>query len=326
VTHLNISEIAKLAGVSRATVSRYFNDGYISEDKREAIKRVVEETGYRPSRQAQMLRMKKTGMIGVIVPKIASASIGKVVEGILSVLNEKGYEMLLAVTQNDVAKELEYLDTFDEKQVDGIILVATIFSSEYKRALKKITVPVVIAGQYLKGYCCVYHDDYNATYDLTKYILSLGRKNLGYIGAIMQDKAVGGERYKGYCNAVEKYGQPNMSQQFEIAEFNSNSAYEKTELLISKYSELDAIICATDTMASGVIRCLRDNNITVPDKILVAGQGDSEISKVTTPPLVTVRYSYEKSGQIAVDMLLKLLENGENEVSEIKLGYTIVNN
>lgn len=321
---MNISEIAKLAGVSRAAVSRYFNNGYISDDKREAIKKVVEETGYRPSRQAQMLRMQKTGMIGVIVPKVASASIGKVVEGILAVLNERGYEMLLAVTQNDIAKELEYLAAFDEKHVDGIILVATIFTPEYKRALKKITVPVVIAGQYLKGYCCVYHDDYHATYDLTKYMIEKGCQNLGYIGAIMQDKAVGENRYNGYCNAIDKYATPNQKEQYEIADFSSQSAYEKADILISKYDSLDGIICATDTMAAGVIRYLRDKNIQVPNKILVAGQGDSEISKVISPPLITVQYSYEKSGQLAVEMLLRRLEDGEDIIREVKLGYSII--
>lgn len=84
--------IAKTHGavVSNAAVSRYFNNEYISQEKREAIRKAVEETGYRPSLQAQTLRTKKTKMIGVIVPKIASASIGKVVEGILSVLNRSG--------------------------------------------------------------------------------------------------------------------------------------------------------------------------------------------------------------------------------------------
>ena len=104
---MNIAEIAKRAGVSSAAVSRYFNDGYISEEKREKIRRVVEETGYRPSVQAQTLRTKKTKMIGVIVPKVASASIGRVVEGILSVLNGRKYQMLLAVRSEErrVGKE-----------------------------------------------------------------------------------------------------------------------------------------------------------------------------------------------------------------------------
>ena len=191
---MNIAEIAQLAGVSRAAVSRYFNNGYISQEKREAIRKVVEETGYRPSIQAQTLRTKKTKMVGVIVPKVASASIGKIVEGLLSHLEGNGYQTLLAVTQNDPKKELEYLSAFHEKQVDGVILLATILSPEHKRMLKKISVPVVIIGQQLNGYYCVCHDDYHASYDLTKLFLEKGRKKLGYLSAIQQDKAVGAER------------------------------------------------------------------------------------------------------------------------------------
>ena len=176
---MNIAEIAKRAGVSSAAVSRYFNNGYISEEKKERIRRVVEETGYRPSVQAQTLRTKKTKLVGVIVPKIASASIGRVVEGILSILNANGYQMLLAVTQNDPKKELEYLDTFRDKQVDGVVLVATVLTAEHKKTLKNMSVPTVVVGQQLSGCCCVYHDDYHASYDLSGMMLEKGRKKLG---------------------------------------------------------------------------------------------------------------------------------------------------
>lgn len=321
---MNIGEIAKLAGVSRAAVSRYFNHGYVSEEKREAIRKVVEETGYRPSMQAQMLRTKKTRMIGVIVPKIASASIGRVVEGILSVLNEKGYQMLLAVTQNDPKKELEYLSVFCDKQVDGVILVATVFTLEHKRMLKKATVPVVIVGQYLSGQCAVFHDDYHASYDLTKLLLEKGRKNLGYIGAIQQDRAVGEARYRGFCDAVSDAGLDNLKGHYVTAAFSVASGYEKAGELLEKYSGLDGLVCATDTMAAGVMQYLREHGIRVPEQILVAGQGDSEMAKVTVPPLITVHYSYEKSGEIAVQMLMELLEKKEGVMKEVKLGYFIV--
>ncbi len=93
----------------------------------------MEETSYRPSVQAQTLRTKKTKIVGVVVPKVASASIGRAVEGILSVLNESVYQMLLAVTQNNPKKEVEYLAAFQERQVDGVILVATVFTAAHKR-------------------------------------------------------------------------------------------------------------------------------------------------------------------------------------------------
>lgn len=321
---MNIAEIAKLAGVSRAAVSRYFNDGYISQQKREAIRKVVEETGYRPSVQAQTLRTKKTKMIGVIVPKVASASIGRIVEGVLSVLNESEYQALLAVTQNNPKRELEYLSAFHDKQVDGVILVATVLTSEHKRILKALSVPVVIVGQRLTGYCCVFHDDYHASYDLTKLFIEKGRKKLGYMSAIQQDKAVGAERYRGFRDAVRDMGYEELTDNFVIVSFSVASGYEKTKELLEKCGNPDGIICATDTMAAGCMQYLREHKIEVPKQILVAGQGDSEMARITDPPLTTVHYSYEKSGQIAVQMLMELLGQGEAALKDVKLGYHLV--
>lgn len=321
---MNIADIARLAGVSRAAVSRYFNDGYISKEKREAIRKVVEETGYRPSVQAQTLRTKKTKMIGVIVPKIASASIGRIVEGVLSVLNESRYQTLLAVTQNDPKKELEYLAAFHEKQVDGVILAATVLTPEHKRLLKNVSVPVVLVGQQLSGHCCVFHDDYHATYSLTKLFLENGREKLGYISAIQQDQAVGAERFRGFQDAVCGMGFEKLMEHFVTASFSVASGYEKTGELLERYKDLDGIICATDSMAAGCMQYLRDHKIEVPKQILVAGHGDSDLARVTTPPLVTVHYFYEKSGEIAVQMLLELLGQGKTALQEVKLGYEIV--
>ena len=112
---MNINEIAKLANVSRATVSRYFNDGYVSAEKREQIRRVIEETGYKPSAQAQMLRTKKTKQIGVIIPKINSESISGMISGISKELKQAGFWLLLANTENQEREEVEYLKLFFRK-------------------------------------------------------------------------------------------------------------------------------------------------------------------------------------------------------------------
>lgn len=321
---MNIKEIARRAGVSSAAVSRYFNNGYISEEKQEAIRKVVEETGYRPSLQAQTLRTKKTKMIGVIVPKITSASIGRIVEGILSALNESEYQMLLAVTQNDPKKEVEYLNAFHDKQVDGVILAATVFTAEHKRVLKTLSVPVVIVGQHLPNYYCIYHDDYHATYDLTKLFLEKGRKNLGFLGAMQQDQAAGAARYQGFRDAVCDMGFERLADHFVTAAFSLASGYEKTGELLKKWKDLDGLICATDAMAVGAMQYLREQGIHVPEQMLVAGHGDSELARVTMPPLVTVHYFYEKSGGLAVTMLMSLLRHEESAVREVKLGYRLV--
>ena len=98
---MDINQIAQLAGVSRATVSRYLNDGYVSQEKRAAIARVIKETGYVPSQYAKSLRTGKSNIVGVIIPKINSASVSRMVAGMTTVLNEAGYQLLLANTDND---------------------------------------------------------------------------------------------------------------------------------------------------------------------------------------------------------------------------------
>ena len=321
---MNIAEIARMAGVSRAAVSRYLNDGYLSEQKREAIHRVVEETGYRPSVQAQTLRTRKTRMIGVIIPKLASASVGRIVEGILSVLNESGYQMLLALTQNDSHRELEYLHAFHGKQVDGVILVATCFTPGHRRMFRESAVPVVIVGQRLSGQCSVFHDDYNASCDLTRLFLEKGRCRLGYLSATHRDAAAGAERYRGFCDAVREQGHEELAEHFVTAAFTVASGYEKAAELYKSYPDMDGLICASDTIAVGAMRYLREQGIRIPEQILVAGHGDSDLAGVTEPPLTTVHYFYEKSGETAATMLTELLDGREGAVKEVKLGYYIV--
>ena len=224
---MNIAEIAKLAGVSPSAVSRYLNQGYLSQEKKEAIRKVIEETGYRPLAQAQALRTRKTKTIGVILPKIDSFSIGSIMAGIDSVLEQKGFQILLADTHNDPARELDYLDSFDDQRVDGVIFIGTVFTAGHITMLEKSRVPVVVVGQQLAGVSCVYHDDYHAFYDMTRLLTEKGCRRLGYIGALPQDRAVGQERSRAYCDAVRDAGLEDQAGHIAVADFTISSGREK---------------------------------------------------------------------------------------------------
>ena len=105
------------------------------------IRKVIEETGYQPSSQAQMLRTKKTKLVGVIIPKINSDTVGRMVAGISDVLNRSGYQLLLANTDNNIEEELKYLNLFKDNQVDGILFIATMFTAKHRKLLKECKVP-----------------------------------------------------------------------------------------------------------------------------------------------------------------------------------------
>lgn len=320
---MNIAEVAKLAGVSPAAVSRYLNQGYLSQEKKEAIRKVIEETGYRPLAQAQALRTRKTRTIGVVLPKIDSFSIGSIMVGIDSVLEQRGFQILLADTHNDPARELEYLDSFDDQRVDGVILIGTVLTSKHIAALKKSRVPVVVAGQQLAGVSCVYHDDYHAFYDMTRLMIGKGCRKLGFIGALPQDKAVGQERSRAYCDAVRDAGLEEQAGHTAVADFSISSGREKAQELLEVYGPLDALICATDSMAAGALQYLKNQGIHVPEEMRVSGQGGSDLCEVTTPTITTIRYYYQESGENAAALLLERLENPDAPAKEVKLGYAI---
>jgi LacI family sucrose operon transcriptional repressor len=282
----------------------------------------------------------------VILPKIDSSSTGHVVSGVLSVLNEYGYHLMLADTQSNPEKELEYLSVFGEKRVDGIILIATVLTDAHKEILERLEIPIVIVGQKAEGYPSVYHDDFHAIYDMTRNILEKGRTNLGYIGVMEEDQAAGMERYQGYRKAVCEAGLEALAEHYIVSDFTIEGGYVKTKELLARYDDLDGILCATDEIAIGVIKYLKEQKIPIPEQIMVTGNGDTMLSDVVEPSLTTIHYRYEESGITAAQILLELISADEkpgkentsdknqrkemtlernNKVGkEIKMGYFII--
>ena len=320
---MNINEIASLAGVSRATVSRFLNNGYVSEEKRQRIKKVIDETGYRPSAQAQTLRTKKTNLVGVIIPKINSDSIGRMVAGISLVLSQAGYQLLLANTDNNEKEEIKYLKVLAEKQVDGIILIGTVITGAHKKLLAALSIPAVILSQRLSGYSCVYYDDFQAARELTALLLETGT-NVAYIGVTDRDEAAGRQRREGFLMAFEDCGKTAREELFSTGEFTMEAGRGQAEKLFSRYPEIDSVFCATDSIAVGVISWLQDQGKKIPEEVQIAGIGDSQISRVCVPRLATVHYYYKTSGQEAAKLLVDIMSGNSDARREIRMGYRLI--
>lgn len=320
---MNIGDIAELAGVSRAAVSRYLNNGYLSEEKRLKISKVIEETGYKPSITAQMLRTKKTRLIGVVLPRIRSDSISSIVEGIESVLEKTGYEMLLACTDNSPEKELNYLETLLNRNVDGIILVATVFTEAHRALLSGFRIPLVIIGQKISGFHCVYHDDRGAGRELTELMISRGKKKILYIGVLKEDVAVGSERLKGYLEAMEAHHLNVTDKMTATAVFSRESGYEKMGELLSVNPDAEAVICATDGIATGAMICLKERGFRLPEDFALAGFGDNAGSVVTSPAITTIHFYYRESGETAASQLMEQMDGKGHPAAEICFGYEL---
>ncbi len=327
---MNINEIAKMAGVSRATVSRYFNDGYVSAEKKEKIKAVVEKTGYTPSAQAQMLRNKRTKLVGIIIPKINSESISRMVAGISEIFSETEYQLIMANTFNDEKEELKYLKIFKENQVDGIILIGTIFTTSHKKALKQLKVPIVILGQYVKGYTCIYHDDYHAAKDISKILFDglsdTKEKKIAYIGVTQKDKAAGEARYRGFRSEVSqrKIDEKNIMEM--ESGFSFDQGYTAMEKLLALDREIAGVFCATDTIAIGAMSCAKEHGLDIPRDIKFVGIGDSTIGHGIFPRLTTVHLFYKTGGREAASILLEMMKEGHFIEKEIKMSYEVIEN
>ena len=320
---MTIAEIASRAGVSKAAVSRYLNNGYVSSEKREAIRRVIEETGYVPSQQAQTLRTGKSRMVGVIVPRIDSESISRVVAGISKVLEAQGYRLLLANTDNNIQKELEYLEVFRSGNVDGVILVATILSAAHRQAFGALGCPAVLAGQRMEGMSCVYHDDQGAAAAVTGLLLQGGRRRIGYIGVTPRDKAAGAARRAGWQEAMRAAGQEADPAWMEQSDFSIDGGYAAAERLLARVPEIEGLFCATDSIAIGAKKWLEEHGRRIPADIALAGIGHSRLSELVCPKLATAHYYYQASGEEAARDLLEIIEQGIDRKKQLMLGFEV---
>lgn len=321
---MNINDIANIAGVSKAAVSRYFNGGYLSGEKKSAIEKAVADTGYIPNAQAQTLRTLKTRQIGIVLPKISSESISRVVDGISSVLFEQNYLILLADTANSPEKELEYLELFRHHRVEGVIFIATVFTPDHRLLLENMHIPVVIVGQRYEGFDCVYHDDRGAAQALTSLMLDKGRRHIGMLGVTNRDLAAGAGRQAGYVDALRAHGiVPDIASDVCIADFNMESGYEKAAQLLAGDKKYDALLCATDNIAAGAMQYCRENGISIPGDMMLAGFGDSRICRVMPAPLTSAHLYYKTSGEEAARIMLGLLRSRPSG-RELRLGYEIM--
>ena len=322
---MTIKDIAKLANVSPTTISRVMNkSGYVKNEITEKIEKIIEETGYRPNAYAKALLQNKSHTIGVILPKINSNSSGDTVAGIDEYLSKMEYAILIGNSNHSIEREIELYKVFQEKRVDGIILMATELTLQHKELIKKSGIPTVILGQEsLDSTPCVVFDDEFAVSELTEYVIKKGKNKIAFIGVGDFDVAVGIKRKNGFLKTMKENNKEIFEPFIKIGDFSVESGYESCKEIF-KSGKPDAIIAVTDKMAIGAMGYIFKKGLTVPEDVAVVGMGSGFLSKYFHPSITTAKYNYKNLGYEGAKLLYENIIENKVRTRKIVMSHQII--
>jgi LacI family transcriptional regulator/LacI family repressor for deo operon, udp, cdd, tsx, nupC, and nupG len=313
---VSIQDIAESAGVSHSTVSRALHDSpLISPDMRRRIQSLAAEMGYMPNAVAQSLKSKRTDTIGLVISSIADPFVGRVVRGVEDVAQGANLSVFLSVSHDDPEREIKIFETFRRRRVDGVISVTAQISGSYVQQLAQINMPTVMINQQADSEAAHFHsvdaDDYGGARLAVEHLLALGHRAIGYIGVCDRVQS-NRRRLAGYRHALAAARiavQDNWvcisRTRRSLADDAAGGQAALPELLAAGVT---AIFCYNDAVAAGVLLRCRELGIAVPGQLSVVGYDDVDLARFVTPPLTTIHQPKLRLGEIAMQMLLDILD------------------
>lgn len=327
--NLTLEEIGKRAGVSRSTVSRVINNhSSVSPDVRQRVLQVIEETGYQPHAAARSLAAQRTRVIGLVVPRSVQAFFAdpffpRLIQGIAQACNARDYTLSLFMFHTEEEEQDLYPRVLSRGLIDGVIISSSLEDDPLIPRLLESRMPFVIQGRPLVRSAVNYVDVDNTVgaHNAVTHLIRLGRRQIGHIAGPL-NSGVGRDRRQGYVNAHLGRGLPLNEALIVEGDFSETGGYLATRQLLNR--GVDAIFAASDTMAFGALRMLREMGRRVPDDVALVGFDDLEAAALTQPPLTTVRQPIRQTGIAAVETLLDILENGSEPIQRVILPTQLI--
>ncbi|AXY25726.1 LacI family transcriptional regulator [Suicoccus acidiformans] len=315
-----LKDIAQLAQVSKSTVSRYLNNGQVSEKTAKKIEQVIAETGYEPNALARSLKATSSQLIGVIIPRFNSSSTSEVLAGIDEVAMKEGYNLLILNSNQNLQQEMEHIQTLDRQNVAGIILFSQKFHPALLDIVSKTKAKIMILGQSFERFNYTTYDDYQAGKLIAQHAIDLGHKDLLYINPSEEDEAVGKVRAHGFIDWVEQYP---VKYQVISSSFDRLDNYRLAHQILPDITAT-YIACATDRMAISFLKAAIELEIEVPSQLSLSGFGGYNDGQFVHPNLTTVKYPFKEAGQVAMQSLLEGIEDQTEELKQITLGVELL--
>ena len=311
VKSVTLKDVAKAAGVSYATVSRALSGSpQIGSDTRERIIKLCDEMGYTTNYVARSMVMKKTDLIGLVVPTIDNAFMSELAFYVEMSARAHGYNVMLCNSGPDLKQEKTVVKLLLGRQVDGILIVPQ--SSKTYENIRAYTdqVPTVFMSENLRDQPQSYvaADNTRGAYIATKYLYELGHRNILYFGR--RHTTTHQLRAEGYMKACQELG---LQQRFVNSEFSRSSianGYEMARDLFSKPIDYTAIFASTDSSALGILRAADERHIDIPGQVSLIGFDNIPSTALPRIELTTIDQPKREIAIQAVDMLRDKIENG----------------
>ncbi len=303
-----IEDVAKLAGLSRTTVSRVINNHpYVSIEKKQLVVEAMNQLGYVPNSAARSLRNQRTGMIAVLIPRITNPFFSQMIESMEIVASEKGYQLIVCQTRYSKSKELSYLNLLKTKQVDGVILAS--IQNDWKTVETYLqygpiilcnendvqaTAPVVHANQMYGGYIAARH------------LIEQGHRKIAYCCRSLESK-VASKREMGFLKALQEEGLTFL----ESYAFRNTASIEDGRSVFHRIREMadkpTAIFTGGDEVAAGIISEAKRFGWRIPEDLAVIGFDNQAIAQLMNPTITTVHQPVEQMASIALQTLVEKL-------------------
>lgn len=319
---ITIKDIARMAEVSTATVSKVVNnkDKNISDATRQKVLRIIKEHNYVPNRVASSMITKKTHSIGLVIPDITNPFFPEIARGVEDVANKFGYHVILCNSDNDISKEISYIEMLQEKMVDGIILTASSRRVADSLDLRKLSVPLITVDRDIeevkvKGKVIV--DNVSGAYEAVCYMFNKGYKRVLHLaGPLTSGPSI--DRYEGYKKAHRDMEKELLDELFIEGFYTSEWGYEGIIQILKKGIEFDSIFCGNDLIAMGAMKALREHDYKIPKDVGIVGFDDIYMATMIEPQLTTVHQPNYKMGSKAAQLLIDFIE-GRTVVNKVEV-------
>jgi LacI family transcriptional regulator len=322
---VTIREVAKEAGVSVATVSRYLNSkSYVSETAEKRIKEVMEELNFKPNEIARGLAKKKSNTIALIIPDITNPFFPELVVAIEKIAKDKGYSLILINSHEESLQADSFWSSLKSRYIDGLILASFQFNEEVLCELGNSGIPFVRidrAADY-DSKNSIGMDNFKGAKLAVSHLADIGCKKIAHIsGPASFPPAI--QRTEGYYTTLQEL-RPEQSPIIFEGDFTLESGKQLTEQLIGEHEDVDGIFLANDMMAIGSLKALKLMGKKVPEEVALIGFDGIKLTQMVEPEISTIEQPIYDIGVLATNRLIDLIEDREDANGHIKLDVKLV--